>query len=145
MCVCLCVGCVYIFASMAMFSLASSQISAKCRIMLSGTLAHIQANECVHAKKQLLSISHTHTQTRSHTLSLVNGIKSLSDNSPDGQTRNQASISPPASFPPYPLNHSLFLTHAHRHLLHTWNYNYIFRIPAAAKQRSNYRDGNFLG
>lgn len=89
---------------------------------------------CARKKAVAFYFTHTHTQTRSHTLSLVNGIKSLSDNSPDGQTRNQASISPPASFPPYPLNHSLFLTHAHRHLLHTWNYNYKSTFP---QQRSN--------
>lgn len=59
----------------------------------------------------------------------------LGDNSPDGQTCNQAaSISLPASSSPYPFNHPISLTHARRHLPHTWNYNYIFYFPTAAKQ-----------
>lgn len=105
-----------------------------CGIMYRDTSTHIEENErCAHAKKQLLSPSHAHKHARIHFL-LVNGIKHLGDNSPDGQTRNQASISLPASSSPYPFNHSISLAHAHTHLPHTWNYNYIFLFPTAAKQ-----------
>lgn len=86
------------------------------------------------ARQKAVASYFTHTQTRLHTLSLVNGIKQLGDNSPDGQTRNQASISLPASSSPYPFNRSISFTHTHRHLPHTWNYNYIFHFPTAATQ-----------
>lgn len=64
----------------------------------------------------------------------MNGIKHLSDNSPDGQTRNQESIRTAASSSPYPFNHSIPTTNTHRHLPRTWACNYIFHFPTAAKQ-----------
>ncbi len=91
------------------------------------------------ARRKAVAFLFTNTQTHPHTLSLVNGIKQLGDNSPDGQTRNQASIRLPASSSPYPFNHSISLAHTHRHLPHTWNYNYIFRFPTAAKQLPGWR------
>lgn len=86
------------------------------------------------ACRKAVAFYFTCTQTHSHTLSVVNGIKHLGDNSPDGQTRNQASISTPASSSSYPFNHSIPLAHTHTHLPHTWTFNYIFHFPTAARQ-----------
>ena len=124
---------VHIFVSIGMFLLASLQICMTCGIMHIHTHVHTCRGKWgpVHAEKQLLSISHTHKHF--HTLSVVNGIKQLGDNGPDGQTRNQASIRLPASSSPYPFNHSISLAHTHRHLLHTWDYNYIFSSPYSSK------------
>lgn len=98
------------------------------------TYTHTSRKMRVCARRKAVAFHFTNTQTHPHTLSLVNGIKQLSDNSPDGQTRNQASIRLPASSSPYPFNHSISLTHTHGHLPHTWNYNYIFHFATAAKQ-----------
>lgn len=77
-----------------------------CGIMYRDTYLHISR------KIKVCACRKAYTQTHSHALSVVNGIKHLGDNSPDGQTRNQASISTPASSSPYPLT-TLSLSHIH--------------------------------
>lgn len=95
------------------------------------TSTHIQENEDVCTQKSSCFLFHTNPNMFASTFSVE---QELSDNSPDGQTRNQTSISLPASSSPYPFNHSISFAHTHRHLPHTWKCNYIFHFPTTAVQ-----------
>lgn len=57
---------VYIFVSISMFQLASSQIRVMCEIMYRETSAHIQENEGVHTQKSSCFLFDTHTHKHVH-------------------------------------------------------------------------------
>lgn len=121
--------CTYLFLQLSPCLLASSQVCEMCELMYRETSTHIQENEDVCTQKSSCFLFHTNTFASTFPVE-----QELSDNSPDGQTRNQTSISLPASSSPYPFNHSISFAHTHRHLPHTLKYNYIFHFPTAAVQ-----------
>lgn len=89
---------------------------------------------CVHAEKQLLSISHTHTHKHVHMHFLW--WMGLSILVTTVQMARHVIKHPSALLRPSLLTllTTLSLTHTRRHLPHTWNYNYIFHFPTVAKQ-----------
>lgn len=96
--------------------------------------AHVQGEMSACQRRKAVAFYFTHTFT--HTLWVLNGIKQLDDNSPDGQTRNRASI----SLPCFLLSLAFQPLHLYQHILtHTspipadiYTNKYIFRSCSKA-------------